>query len=75
MDTGTSFVPKSNGLDSSLTGLGALPDDVRDDLEGKSTMDELELIIKNSSNNKSQGLDGLCYEFYKGTWDVIKTVM
>ena len=35
-------------------------------------MDELEFIVKKSDNNKSPGLDGLSYEFYKGTWDVIK---
>ena len=36
------------------------------------TMDELEAIVKNCKKNKSPGLDGLGYEFYQVTFDIIK---
>ena len=35
-------------------------------------MEELDEVIKNSENNKVPCLDGLSYEFYKVTWQVIK---
>ena len=36
--------------------------------------DEVDDIIKKCDNNKAPGLDGLSYEFYKSTWEVIKVV-
>ena len=36
--------------------------------------DELDYVIKSCCNNKSPGLDGLTYEFYKKTWNIIKDV-
>ena len=33
--------------------------------------EELEDALKQSQKGKWPGLDGLCYEFYKVTWDVI----
>jgi len=35
------------------------------------TLDELEYIVKNCKRNKSPGLDGLSYEFYQATFDII----
>ena len=36
-------------------------------------MEELEYIVKKScATNKSPGLDGLVYEFYQETFDIIK---
>ena len=42
-----------------------LPDLVKDDLEKHMQIEELPEIVKESENNKSKGLDGLSYEFYK----------
>ena len=35
---------------------------------------ELDEVILSCNNNKSPGLDGLTYEFYKKTWVIIKDV-
>ena len=35
------------------------------------TQDEMDYVIKNCKNNKSPGLDGLPYEFYKCVYPVI----
>ena len=35
------------------------------------TLDELEYIVKSCKRNKSPGLDGLSYEFYQATFDII----
>ena len=61
-----------SGLDSYLAGLGSLPDLVRDELEKDILIDELRDIVKESVNNKSPGLDGISYEFYKTTLDLIQ---
>ena len=36
------------------------------------TMDELEFIVKSCDQNKSPGLDGLSYELYQETFQIIK---
>ena len=72
VDTGSPFVPDYLGLDSYLNGLGSLPDFVRDELEKEMSIEELREIVKESENNKSPGLDGLSYEFYKTTLDLIQ---
>ena len=72
VDTGTPFVPDFSGLDAFLEGLGSLPDIARDELETAMTLEELRYIIKDSQNNKSPGLDGISYEFYKITLDLIQ---
>ena len=40
----------------------------RDSLEGKITLDEAAITLKNMSNNKSPGSDGLTTEFFKMFW-------
>ena len=50
-----------------------MPNLVQDDFEEQITMDEQEYVVKSSPNNKSPGLDGLCYEFFKITWEIIQT--
>ena len=35
-------------------------------------MEELQEVVMKSKNNKSPGIDGICYEFYKRNWDIIK---
>ena len=42
------------------------------EIESDMILEELKEIVKNIANNKSPGLDGLSYEFYKTTWDLIK---
>ena len=66
-DTGSSFQPDYSGIDTYLQGLDSLPDIDRDELENKIKIEELRNIVKSSDNNKSPGLDGLSYEFYKAT--------
>ena len=70
-DTGSPFQPDFVGLDSYLQGLGSLPDSDRDELEGDISIEELRKIVVGCDNNKSPGLDGLSYEFYKATLDII----
>ena len=53
------------------TGLSFIPDN-RDKLHGEISLEELDEIVKNLDNNKSPGLDGLPYEFYKVVWSIIK---
>ena len=72
VDTGVPFVPDYSGLDSYLDGIGSLPDMAKDELESVMTMEELREIVKESANNKSPGLDGISYEFYKVSLDLIE---
>ena len=71
-NTGEPFKPDNSELDSFLHGLSTLPDDVRDKMVEEMTIDELEEIVKKCNHNKSPGLDGLSYEFYQETFDIIK---
>ena len=66
------FVPNNAGIDEFLDGLSALPDEARDNLIKEMTIEELEEIVKSCDTNKSPGLDGLTYEFYQTTFDIIK---
>ena len=36
------------------------------------TLEELEKVINSTPNNKSPGIDGIPFEFYKTFWDTIK---
>ena len=71
-DTGKPFVPDNTGLPDFLTGLGKLSAESQTKVARDLTFAEVEYIIVNEcDNNKSPGLDGLPYEFYKATWDII----
>ena len=71
-DTGQSFVPDNSGLDDFLTGLGKLSPESQTKLARDLTFSEIEDIVFNEcENNKSPGLDGLPYELYKATWEII----
>ena len=72
VDTGLSFIPDNNFLSEFLENLGQLSDVDRDKLHGEISLEELDEIVKNLDNNKSPGLDGLPYEFYKAVWSIIK---
>ena len=71
-DTGSPFQPDYSGLDSYLQGLTSLPEPDKEDLENKMSIEELRNIVKSCDNNKSPGLDGLSYEFYKATLNIIE---
>ena len=71
-DTGRPFVPNNEHLGYFLEGLGQLNNVDRDKLHEEISFDELEDVIKHCDNNKSPGLDGLTYEYYKATWPLIK---
>ena len=71
VDTGVPFVADNEHLDEFLEGLGSLSDSDRDKLHVNINMEELSEVLKNADNNKSPGLDGLQYEFYKAVWSVI----
>ena len=71
-DTGKPFVPDNTGLADFLADLGKLSPDSQEKVAKDFTFAEVEDIVKNEcENNKSPGLDGLSYEFYKATWEVI----
>ena len=71
VDTGVSFVPDNRFLGEFLEDLGKLSDLDRDKLHEDISYEDLSEIVKNCENNKSPGLDGLPYEFYKVVWSVI----
>ena len=71
-DTGQPFVPDNSGLADFLVDLGKLSPASQDKLVKDLSFEEVEYIIKHEcENNKSPGLDGIPYEFYKATWDII----
>ena len=43
----------------------------KDSCEGIITKEELTEVLKNTKNNKSPGIDGIPYEFYKMFWNDI----
>ena len=71
VDTGVPFVPDHACLDEFLVGLGRLSDLDSSKLHEDISMHEMTSIVENCENNKSPGLDGLSYEFYKAVWQVI----
>ena len=74
VDTGVSFIPDNQYLGDFLEGLGSLNDNDSDVMHKNIDMEELDEVVKNCENNKSPGLDGLTYEFYKTVWPVISEV-
>ena len=74
VDTGIPFVPDDQYLRDFLEGLGSLSDADSDNLHKDIVKEEMDEVIKNCDNNKSPGLDGLSYEFYKTVWPVISEV-
>ena len=71
-DSGQPFVPDYSGLPDFLSGLGSLSQVSQDNLTKNLVYDEIKIIVmKDCDHNKSPGLDGLPYEFYQVTWDII----
>ena len=72
VDTGRTFVPDNTQLPDFLDGLGKLSSESQSKLAEDLTYEEVEHIVKHECEyNKSPGLDGLPYELYKATWDII----
>ena len=72
MDTGQPFVPDNSCLPDFLSGLGKLSQESKTKLAQDLSFSDVEHIIKHEcDNNKSPGLDGLPYELYKATWEII----
>ena len=74
MNTGVPFVPDNSFLADFLQGLSSLDNDQSEKLHEDVDVDELDIIIKECENNKAPGLDGLSYELYKSTWEIIKEI-
>ena len=72
INTGKTFVQDRTLLDDFLAPLGKLSADARENLEAPLSMKELEEIVKELPNNKSPGLDGLPFEFYKENFHLIQ---
>ena len=72
IDTGSPFVPDFSNLSSYLDEVSSLPDEISDTLSSKMELDELRYIITQCANNKTPGLDGITYEFYKAVLDTIQ---
>ena len=72
INTGSSFIPDNSNLPDFLQNLQSMDACDAEILEGDIAIDELDFVVKNCANNKSPGLDGLSYEFYKTTWPIIR---
>ena len=55
-----------------MQGLSSMDNEASEKLHEDILSDEIDDIIKLSENNKAPGLDGLSYEFYKSTWEIIR---
>ena len=68
------FIPDNSFLDELLCDVSRMDRSDSDQLESKISAEELEFVVGKCPTNKSPGLDGLCYEFYKYTWPIIKEI-
>jgi hypothetical protein len=46
--------------------------EANDALSQPLTLDEIQYSVKKGKKNKSPGINGIGYEFYKAMWDIIK---
>ena len=71
-DTGQPFASDDTYLQDFLTGLGKLSPGSKAKLVEDLTFEQVEEVVKKECDyNKSPGLDGISYELYKVTWDII----
>ena len=54
------------------SGIPQISPEDREDLDRPILMDELHSAIKKGKQRKAPGPDGICHEFYKKFWDIIK---
>ena len=71
VDMGRPFEPDFTDLDEFLRDLPRLSAGSREKMTRPVRLAELEEVLKKASNNKSPGLDGLPYEFYKSVREEI----
>ena len=72
LDTGQTFVPDYGDLPDFLQDLGSLSQGSQDKLVKNLDYEKVtSIVIKKCARNKSPGLDGLPYELYQVTWDII----
>ena len=71
VDTGKMFTPDFTHLQDFLKDIGSLQDESRDNMETEVNLEEVERVVEESQCNKAPGLDGLTYEFYKRTIQLI----
>jgi len=70
-DSGISFTPDFNCVGQFLDGLPTLSAEQRDSLDLPFSLAELEAAVLGAVANKSPGLDGLSYEFYRATFSLV----
>ena len=75
VDTGTPFKPDEEQVQGFLEGLGELSPDQQLHIQQPISLEELGSALETCSKNKSPGLDGLSYEFYQRTAQVIGPVL
>ena len=56
-------------------GMPKIPGDANNELDHPITMEELREAVNKGKRHKSPGPDGICHEFFKQMWDVIKNIM
>ena len=69
------FEPQFDNLNFFLRGLGQLDDVSAETMTNEITEEEVKLAIENSKGNKSPGLDGITYEFYKKSKDALVPIL
>ena len=72
INTGQPFVPDNSHMGDFMQGLSSMDNEASEKLHEDILSDEIDDIIKLCENNKAPGLDGLSYEFYKSTWEIIR---
>ena len=72
VDTGVSFIPDFTYLPNFLQNLSKLSQSSKTNVVKSLTYDQVKFVIfKKCSKNKSPGLDGIPYEFYQASWEII----
>ena len=72
VDSGEPFVPDYSGLPDFLANLGQLSEQSQQSLVRDFSYEDIKnIVFKECDKNKSPGLDGLPYEFYQVTWEII----
>ena len=72
IDRGSPFIPDNTHLQEILGDVASMDRVESEKLEVDISIEELDFVIKKCATNKAPGLDGISYEFYKCTWDIIK---
>ena len=71
----TPFEPDFSQLDYFLDGVGTLPDIAAESMVSEVNLEEVVEVIKAAASNKSPGLDGISYEFYKKEINAIAPIL